>query len=728
MQPDTSSVPIADRLLASALRLSARGFRVFPLEVDGKTPAHEGWQDAASSHPDRVRAMWSDPFGELVPYNIGVATGNGLTVLDVDVKDGRLGEQSLNDLVTFMDLDVSTFMVRTASGGKHLYYASPDHRIRNSVSAIAEGLDVRSQGGYVVGPGSDIGSNSYLVETDGALKPIPVWLADRCGVAALPSHTQQALVELDEPAAIARAVEWLKNQAPEVVADSGNGDHTGYRIACRVKDFGVSEGEAVLLLLEHHDLNKCHPPQGRDFWEKKVENAYRHGQNAPGVASPAAEFDVIELEQPSATSALADWPSATPLTPFDPVALPRRQWIVRNTFGRRFTSAIIAPGGMGKTQFILQTAIAVAAGRSDIIGRKVIERTPVWYWNQEDDLDELRRRIAAIMQYFRVTWDDLLLEGKPMLYIDSGVERPLTIAIRGAHEDEASATPEIARIKRTIKERGIGLFVVDPLAELHRVKENSNEQMRQVWEILRRIAVECDCATAAGAHTRKPDGASSEGHAGDIHTLRGGGSQAGVVRTAVTMFDMSVKDAKAFGVKAEDRGRYVRLDDAKANLFPKDGKTTWYKRTGVMVGGFDGQEIGVLVPVELEREKLPDDEPEASMAEVMRLKEDPAHHLAEVLAAKFPGGGWHRLSKVVELLDQKMQSAFGPAKNLARKIDAIFCGENSALTEFGILEKISLERSGTKVRLVPSAEAKLAHSLPQNQPEAALNPLKIKDE
>lgn len=720
---------VAETLLASALALARKGFRVFPLEVDGKRPAHEGWQASASTDENAVTRLWTDPFGELVPYNIGVATGQGLVVVDVDTKDGRAGADSLEALV-MMDLDDHAFTVRTASGGLHLYYACGEQRIRNSVSQVMPGIDIRGEGGYVVAPGSTIGEKSYSIELDIPPAALQPWFADMCGRAPTKGElAREPLVELDDTAAIERAKHWLVHEAPEIIAGSGNGDHTGYAVACRLKDFGISEHMIVVLGVEHFPEAKS-PNGGTEpaKWEQWASNAYKHSQNAAGVANPLAEFDVVELEQLDGGSASGDWPSATPLTPFDPVALPRRQWIVRNTFGRRFTSAIIAPGGMGKTQFILQTAIAVAAGRGDIIGRTVIERTPVWYWNQEDDLDELRRRIAAIMQHFGVTWDDLVLDGKPMLYIDSGVERPLTIAKRGDNEDEANPTPQVAHIKRTIKERGIGLFIVDPLAELHKVKENSNEQMRQVWEILRRIAVECDCATAAGAHTRKPDGASSKGHTSDINSLRGAGSQAGVVRTAMTLLDMSDTDGKKYGVKAEDRGRYVRLDDAKANLFLKGDKATWYERTGVMVGGFDGQEVGVLAPVELERAEMPEDGPDAPQGVRMVPWNHPLHHLAEMLATRFPEGGWHWLSEAVSALSESAQRPFGSAKNAARKIDAIFCGQNEAPTEFGIIERVTRDKVGTKVRLRPEAQADLPQTLPRKDHEEEAKSLEIRTE
>ena len=139
----------------AALAAIARGWFVFPLREDSKAPAcMNGFKDA-SNDPERIEKWW-----ELDPnYNIGIATGelSGLTVLDVDIKNGKAGEKSVNKLGLAMD----TYMVRTPSGGWHYYYEyEPGTRSRIDVMP---GIDIRSDGGYVVGAGSIIKGNSYEV-------------------------------------------------------------------------------------------------------------------------------------------------------------------------------------------------------------------------------------------------------------------------------------------------------------------------------------------------------------------------------------------------------------------------------------------------------------------------------------------------------------------------------------------------------------------------------------
>jgi hypothetical protein len=77
--------------------------------------------------------------------NVGIVTGNGLAVLDIDT--GHDGERP--------EWAVDTLTVRTASGGLHLYYAV-DRPVPNSVGRLARGVDVRGERGQVAAPPSVI--------------------------------------------------------------------------------------------------------------------------------------------------------------------------------------------------------------------------------------------------------------------------------------------------------------------------------------------------------------------------------------------------------------------------------------------------------------------------------------------------------------------------------------------------------------------------------------------
>ena len=208
--------------LTHALTLAAKGFKVFPLIQNGKTPAFKGWQQQASSDPETVKQLW----GQNPNFNIGVATGDytdkTLVVLDVDMKNGKDGMKALKLLSMQYDSIPSSYGARTASGGFHAYYWC-EHPVMCSAEKLGKGLDIRAEGGYVAAPGTTIDGKHYEA-IEGDMVYAPQWLTDLAGIPNLRKTTEQVLETLDTEAIIDRAMMWLIETAPEAVQGAG-GDH-----------------------------------------------------------------------------------------------------------------------------------------------------------------------------------------------------------------------------------------------------------------------------------------------------------------------------------------------------------------------------------------------------------------------------------------------------------------------------------------------------------------------
>ena len=130
-------------VLTAAIGYTSRGWRVFPLR--GKVPlAGTNGCHAASADPGGV-ALWPSD------VNVGIATGNGLVVLDVDYAHD--GGDSLAELERRHRALPLTVSVETGGGGAHYYFATRGH-VGCSVGKLGRGLDVRGEGGYVVAPPS----------------------------------------------------------------------------------------------------------------------------------------------------------------------------------------------------------------------------------------------------------------------------------------------------------------------------------------------------------------------------------------------------------------------------------------------------------------------------------------------------------------------------------------------------------------------------------------------
>lgn len=158
---------------ATELRL-----RVFPLAHASKKPpaGSRGFLDATVD-PNKVKAAFDHCQGA----NIGFATGNGVLVVDIDPRHG--GHESIAALKASGRTFGSCPVAKTGNGGRHLYFAiSEPIKCR---TAIWPGIDIKADGGYVVGPPSWIGATSsgnggsYIWLIDPfrtALQPLPDWL------------------------------------------------------------------------------------------------------------------------------------------------------------------------------------------------------------------------------------------------------------------------------------------------------------------------------------------------------------------------------------------------------------------------------------------------------------------------------------------------------------------------------------------------------------------------
>ena len=69
-----------------AVAWAERGFRVFPCVPRGKIPKVKEFYNVATSDPDQVAAMWTDPVtGWPLDHNIGVATDDMIVVRGINV-------------------------------------------------------------------------------------------------------------------------------------------------------------------------------------------------------------------------------------------------------------------------------------------------------------------------------------------------------------------------------------------------------------------------------------------------------------------------------------------------------------------------------------------------------------------------------------------------------------------------------------------------------------------
>ena len=283
---------------------------------------------------------------------------------------------------------------------------------------------------------------------------------------------------------------------------------------------------------------------------------------------------------------------ATPVgLDWDKITKPRR-WIYGRHLIGGFVSLTVAPGGVGKTALLMVEAVAIATGKP-LLGEQVHHSGPTWHFNLEDPLDELQRRLGAIVRHYKVDMRDIA--GR--MHVDSG---GLIVAKRlPGLSGGMVAMPDADALIDEIKRLGIMVLSVDPFVLSHGANENDNGEIAFVGGVFNRIAKATGAAIALAHHTRKPPAGS--GHAdGDINQSRGASALAGVVRAARTLSPMSSDDAAKLGVTDEARRSLIRLDDAKANMAPPRERAVWLQLHSIDIENADGLDpsdwVAALVP------------------------------------------------------------------------------------------------------------------------------------
>jgi hypothetical protein len=254
----------------------------------------------------------------------------------------------------------------------------------------------------------------------------------------------------------------------------------------------------------------------------------------------------------------------------DPATIPARQFLYGRHYARRAIGATIAAGGRGKTTLSVFEAVTMAVG-FDLTTGEPLRGGPlrVWLLNGEEEQDEIDRRVAAVCLHYHISEADLA--GR--LFAQSVRDRPMRIAVMGKAGpaiDDAVLGQMIAFIKRN----KIDVFMIDPLVSFHDVPENDNSAMDKVIKQgFGAVACKTNSAGELFHHPGKPKPGQPETA---VEDGRGASAILWAVRSARVLNFMTTAEASQIGIPEEERRRYIRISNGKANMGPV-GKASWMK-------------------------------------------------------------------------------------------------------------------------------------------------------
>ena len=427
--PEESNKSTVNTTRKEALLAVQSGYSVIPLQPRGKVPpdgfSWKDYQHTAASE-DTVKA-WFDQWPNM---NYGVVTGgvSRLAVLDVD---GAKGEASLKRILEKAEElgygDGVDYLEHhnevTTGNGKHLYFREAAlYEMANSVNEEL-GLDVRGQGGYVVGAGS-IHQNGKRY--DGTYEhragqrnrmnqpsPFPKWLWIE--VKRKPSSEEKPASP--DPT----------TGTSETVIREGARNSTLTKRAGAMHHKGLTSVE-IQGALTSINTTQCEPP----LLEREVRT----------IVESVTKYD---RKTPTHTY------NATPVSEWYNEKLPELEYIFAvPPVARGHLVMLAAPPKAGKSTFARAAAVAKAEG-SEFLGASVQQGNVLYLATEENELD-VKRSFKAL----GIT--------------EAGQDR--LIVHHGSVGDYAEA---MAGIRQDIEEKNIELIFIDTAMRLREKSFDTND-------------------------------------------------------------------------------------------------------------------------------------------------------------------------------------------------------------------------------------------------------------
>lgn len=350
-----------DKLRKHAKYYAKMGLPVFPCKPKKKVPATPHGCKDATTDPEQISKWWNGVY----LFNVAIATGGGVVVLDVDVNHerGKYGDETLSELERQYGPLPDTWTCLTGGGGIHYYFRCDDPALTVG-TGFAPGLDYRGAGGYVVVPPSTHeNGREYVWEAEHTpsnttLAPLPDWL-----------HTLMLKGGKTSPTA--------RREATAKIAEGGRND-TLFRLASSLRGKGLSEAAITAALLEEN-RDRCDPPLEDREVETIAKSAGRYERGSPDNQEQSKEVYPFDI---------------TTAPVLQTANLPPVKFLIEGVLPDG-TGLLSAASKIGKSWMVLDIGLSLAAGEP-FLGHKC-NQCGVLYLALEDSLHRLQNRMNKIL-------------------------------------------------------------------------------------------------------------------------------------------------------------------------------------------------------------------------------------------------------------------------------------------------------------------------------------------
>jgi hypothetical protein len=478
MAMEAMELPEQPSLLDAALAYARRGWKIFP--VRGKLPLVKHWNTDSTTDETQITTWFEDPFWEFNDHihteeiGIGLVTGTGLAVLDLDTKGGDMGNM-ISAVAGLTDAkEFSAPLVQTGGGGLHFYFATETEvRNKDSRGTGVRGVDVRGDGGYVVAPPSLHPSGERYKWVDWPLPDIlPQW-----------------------PFRFAE-------KAPAVVLpEDGVGAEVGTRNATLASLAGTMRRKGMSHLAIREALRAENAGWSNPLPEREVD----------AVAKSVSRYrpeDPVDIETGSV---------ALNMTQFLELESEGEDWLVNRVWPESAIGFIVGPPKSFKSFFALEMAFALATGKPFLGEFTIPSPRSVLLIQEESGRKAFQERIRRAGGIYGQADNAYFISNRPYnLEKSEGLER----------------------LRVEIETHRPAMVILDPLASFVRGDENRQQEMGAFIRTIRDLRNKYDCAFCIVHHSKKgkPDDfrGSSVFHAASEVTIRISRLTEDVARSKVT--------------------------------------------------------------------------------------------------------------------------------------------------------------------------------------------------
>lgn len=250
------------------------GLRVFPCDPESKRPFVKGGYKSATTDPEQVREWWK----QWPAAMIGTPTGEAFDVIDIDGREGfesfiNLQESAKDDTLTRLHAYTTT-----PGGGLHIYTdLVPD--LKCTASKLAPKVDTRATGGYVIAPGSRRGDGKAYIFKPGDITEAPQWFITLCRDRGVLRNTNPSKPAPHSPVTFPPGIPPGTRALIESGTGEGSRNDEAFKIACQLRDEGLTES-AALALVEEFAAN-CTPRLSNAEAGEACASAFSKGARDP---------------------------------------------------------------------------------------------------------------------------------------------------------------------------------------------------------------------------------------------------------------------------------------------------------------------------------------------------------------------------------------------------------------------------------------------------------------